>query len=548
MANQRDGRDAARISPGGGVQDDSNWAFGLVNSVTGDMVPGAFREPSAAPGPGRQVVFIDGNVPDAKLLAAGVAPGVTAVILDPNEDGVRQIAAWLARHDNGNFAPIDIVAHGSDGLLKLGTAELDAGTIGQYEGALATIGAALRPGGDIQLYGCDVAQDAAGGAFLKQLSQATGGANVAASSHLVGAAALGGDWSLNVDVGTIAVASPFTAATQSAFPDVLAAQSTDKIIFDASNGDIGPLDIGDRIEQISATGPTFVPGSTIDIADASQSRDSGLGNNTSGIAVDTALNEYFTAADNTSTHVLTIQRGNAVGAGSTLTTFSTNPFQDFNGTSSTVAAVGGLALDPLHGELYFAQAGVDASGKAVAAATGIYKVSIAGSTGTPVLFTPSTNTLFQPTALALDVKDNLLFFTDAFDSAESFGAFPSVNNLDVANLNTGAITVLHSFTTQEIADPNFILQGLAVDSANNQIYLTTANFGTNTSSDNAILKIPFTPSGSGNSATASIGAISTLYSGAGADVPQNIAIDVAQGIFYTAGQLTQTGTTFGAIF
>src|ERR1700722_11312587 len=191
MADNRDWRNASPLIAGSDSADNLAWTFGVVSATA----PAA--EPANAPI--QQVVFIDGNVPDAQLLAAGVAPGVRAVILNPDQNGVRQIAAWLTSHGVRNLAGIDIVAHGADGLLALGNSPLDSATIGQNQSELATIGAALQPGGAIQLYGCDVAQDAAGDAFLQQLSQATGGANVAASSGLVGAAAGGGSWALNVN-------------------------------------------------------------------------------------------------------------------------------------------------------------------------------------------------------------------------------------------------------------------------------------------------------------------------------------------------------------
>ena len=513
--------------------------------IGAEMAPGnEVPETGAAPS---QIVFIEGDVPDAEVLARGVTPGVRVVLLDPSLDGVRQIADYLTSHDIQNLAAIDIVSHGADGLLELGSTELNAATIGQYQGELAAIGAALQLGGAIQLYGCDVAQDAAGDAFLQQLSQATGGANIAAASHLVGAADEGGSWTLNVNVGTVTAADPFTATTQAAYPDVLPAV-TDKIIFLSSNDQAGSAAVGTRVEQISAQGGTFVAGSTVDIADGSQSKDSGLATTPSGFAVDTAQNEYFVAVDNPNTHALTIQKGTPLAAGSTLTTFYTIPLQDFTGSGSTVASIGQLALNPLAGELYYAQDGVDENGNAVPAETGIFKVSING--GTPVLLTPSSNSLFNPNAIALDVPANLLFFTDAYDSNESGGAFPSVNDLDVANLNTGSITVLMSFTTQSSSDPGFLLGGLAVDPVNHEIYLTSiANFETNTSTNNAIYKISFTPTGSGNSANASIGSISTLYSGTGAFQPNDIAIDPAQNIFYTSGgSIVSSGTTIGAIY
>ena len=473
---------------------------------------------------GRQIVFIDGSVPDAQMLAADVRPGVVAVLLDPGQDGVQQIADWLASHHAQNLAAIDIVAHGADGEVELGSTLLNAATIGDYLAQLAQIGAALQPGGDIQLYGCDVAQDATGDAFLQQLSQATGGANIAASSHLVGSAAQGGSWTLNVNVGTVDVASPFTATALSAYPALLNL-TNNQIFLTTWNGEVGANATGNRVEQIGVSGSTFISGSTIDLADASI--DSGMTSVTSGIAVNTALNEYFVAVDNPVTGVLTIQKGTISAPGS-LSTFYTVPFQDFTSGASTIAALGGLALDAQQGKLYFAQDVEDGTtGATIAGNTGIYEVSVSG--GTPILITSTSAGLQNPLYLTLDPAANLLFFDDAILAG---GGFPATNNLDAVNLTTGAVTVLHSFSS---SDPFFLLQGMDINTTSNTLYLTTGDFQNASTASNAILSIPFSVSGSGSTATASIGTISTLYSGSGAFQPSDIVIDPAQGIFYTTG-------------
>ena len=539
MANQR----TARTAPAPFTHDDMpgnlTWAFGMANAMTPDIAPGdSLNTPvqpallpvaAAAGGAVRQIVFIDGNVPDAQLLAAGVAPGVRAVILDPARDGVLQIAAYLASHSIRNLAAIDLVAHGADGLLELGNGQLNAATIGQYQAPLAAIAAALQPGGDIQIYGCDVAQDATGDAFLQQLSQATGGANIAAASHLVGSATQGGSWSLNVDVGTVDVASPFTAAAASAYPDLLGL-SANQIVFGLWNDGGGTLAAGNRAEQFGVSGATMISGSTIDLADGSQSNASVLsGSVITGAAVDTALHSYFLAVDDAVTHTISIQQGSITSGG--LTTLYTIPIPDQGGTGSTVGFLGGLSLDAQHGMLYYALSGQDLNtGLPVAAYTGIFQLGVTG--GTPTMLTSSSAGLTNPLYLALDTADNLLFFDDAILAA---GGFPAVNNLDEVNLSTGAVTVLHSFTTQSNADAGFLLQGMDVNASSHTLYLATADFSTAGTSANSILSIPYSVTGSGNSAQASIGSISTLYSGAGAFQPSDIVIDPAHGIFYSSG-------------
>src|SRR5580658_4992079 len=285
MADNRDWRKASTFFAGGDSPDNLTWTFGVASAT----VPAG--APTAAPANAatlQQVVFIDGDVPDAQLLAAGVAPGVRAVVLNPNQNGVQQIAAWLTSHGVQNLAGIDIVAHGADGLLALGNSPLDSATIGQYQSELATIGAALQPGGAIQLYGCDVAQDAAGDAFLQRLSQATG-ANVAASSGLVGAAADGGSWALNVDVGTIDVGGPFTSAAQAAYPDVLAAPPSGVLYIgsfnDESTGTINQVDALTLSAGVTPTG-------TNDIANSNSAGDAAIGSITA-VAIDPSRDKKF---------------------------------------------------------------------------------------------------------------------------------------------------------------------------------------------------------------------------------------------------------------
>src|SRR5215469_13483590 len=105
--------------------------------------------------PTSQIVFIDGSVPQAQELARDVGPDVVAVVLNADQDGVRQIAEWLTTHHVQDTAAIDVVAHGADGEIQLGNALLSAATIPQHLAQLAQIGNALQPGGAIQIYGCD---------------------------------------------------------------------------------------------------------------------------------------------------------------------------------------------------------------------------------------------------------------------------------------------------------------------------------------------------------------------------------------------------------
>ncbi len=164
----------------------------------GGLVP---PRPSEAGEPSTvTVAVIDAAVETPGAILAGFDPGTDVVHLDPNRDGVAEIAEALAGRTD--IDAIHIFAHGSDGAFDLGTASLTAATLGTHTPNLVAIGAALADGGDLLIYGCDIAATTNGQAFVDDLSRIIG-ADVAASIDDTGAAAHGGDWDLEYRAGEI---------------------------------------------------------------------------------------------------------------------------------------------------------------------------------------------------------------------------------------------------------------------------------------------------------------------------------------------------------
>jgi hypothetical protein len=229
-----------------------------------DAVPAA-RTPSSLASPRAfmpptQIVFIEANVPDAQdLLLFGVQPGVEAG-LDLAQDGVQQIATHLASHDIQSLAGIDTWA---DGAIPPGTAMLRSATLADYQPSRAQVGVVLTTGAAIQAGGCHVGQDAAGVAFLDLLSQATGGASIAAASHIVGDAADGSSFNLNVNVGA---SDPLNALQGGLALSVTCARLY-AVMFDADSAS------NTRLEQVAANSTSFVAGGSIDLADAASNND-----------------------------------------------------------------------------------------------------------------------------------------------------------------------------------------------------------------------------------------------------------------------------------
>jgi Ca2+-binding RTX toxin-like protein len=153
----------------------------------------------------RKALYVfDSGIPDLQKLLAGLGADQRVAILDSGSDGVLQLADALS--GESGLDAIHLFSHGSAGSLWLGSTVLDQANLSGYSAALAQIGSALSDSGDLLLYGCDVAQGNSGREFIEQLAAATG-ADVAASTNLTGATALGGDWVLEFSNGSVDTAT-----------------------------------------------------------------------------------------------------------------------------------------------------------------------------------------------------------------------------------------------------------------------------------------------------------------------------------------------------
>jgi hypothetical protein len=147
-----------------------------------------------------KILFVDSSLPDYQQIVSAAQTGVKVVVLDKNTDGIAQIASILK--DYHNIDSISIVSHGDTGVLVLGSAVLHNGDLTQYQSQLQQIGAALKPNGEILLYGCDIGAGTAGRSFINGIANITH-AVVAASTNDTGTAARGGDWNLEISTGTL---------------------------------------------------------------------------------------------------------------------------------------------------------------------------------------------------------------------------------------------------------------------------------------------------------------------------------------------------------
>ena len=190
------------------------------------------------------VLFIDARVADAGVFLTSASAGVLVVQLAPEGDGVQQIAAALAGLEG--LDSIQIVSHGASGQLQIGDTVLDAASLAFHAAALAEWGGALRAGGDLLLYGCDVAQGDTGAAFIDALAGLTG-ADVAASNDVTGSDLLSANWVLEAATGSIEAASAVSVQAQQDYAHTLA------LVNNGSNGTL-TFNTNSNVTLLNATG------------------------------------------------------------------------------------------------------------------------------------------------------------------------------------------------------------------------------------------------------------------------------------------------------
>ena len=203
---------------------------------------------NAAPAVSHQVVFIDPSVVDYQALIAGLPAGTQYVVLNANTDGFAQIEQYLQTHKGVDA--IHLISHGTDGEIQAGDVWLDAGDLSKYSAELTQIGALMKPGGDFLIYGCDVAQDADGQMLVQEIAALTH-LNVAASTDATGSAAVGGNWTLEYQVGTVTTPVILSAAAEQNYDHLLGVT-----IEDFTNADDVDFDSGE-VPSFTLDGLTY---------------------------------------------------------------------------------------------------------------------------------------------------------------------------------------------------------------------------------------------------------------------------------------------------
>jgi hypothetical protein len=422
----------------------------------------------------QQAVFIDSRIPDLQDLVEGVDPGTQVFVLDPASDGIEQIADILASNHLTNLNSIAILSHGDSGELELGSSFIADGDLVGHASALAEIGSALAPDGTIQLFGCDVALGANGQQFINDFSMFAGGAIVEAASHAVGAATLGGSWTLDASSNGAVPAdgTPFTPAALAQFDATLATTVQTEIWISVDGG--GPATELMHVDDTGAATPT---NTTVLWSPSSANRPTSV-SQLVNVAIDPTNETYFLAHANASNDANIIWKGsllseinNPTGTPSLTAVYSVAG--TVNGTAGT-GFITGLELDSANQQVYFTQR------------HDIRKVSYNGGTVT-TLATGGSNVFAD--GLALDLPHNQAFFFSnttfsTFDSHSNIVTSVSSNavyadlDLSLANSTPTHLKLLPA-DTHIAGGGDFpvtlgLITGIAVDTVTEKLYFVTA--------------------------------------------------------------------------
>ena len=151
------------------------------------------------------------------------------MFLNSDRNGIEQITEVLNQKP---YSTVHIASHGSPGCLYLGNSQLNLDTLNKYQQELATwlssssfipdpLCEAVSFRASLLIYGCNVAAGDAGEEFIDKLHNITG-AEIAASTTLVGNTAKGGNWELDLTTKTKDSKLAFTPETQAAYAGVFA--------------------------------------------------------------------------------------------------------------------------------------------------------------------------------------------------------------------------------------------------------------------------------------------------------------------------------------
>ncbi|AQS40086.1 protein of unknown function (DUF4347)/Outer membrane protein beta-barrel domain [Shewanella psychrophila] len=178
--------------------------------------------------PETELIVIDPAVHDPHMLYQalnakftqhlGLKNKTEIVFLRPELEPLQQIRNAIKI--TPNLSQVSIVSHASNGALFLSGKWIDKDYINQHEPMMNEIGASLKQGADLKLYGCNLASGVSGKSFINRVAELTQ-LDVAASTDTTGGVKQGHNWELEYQVGNIDSRSLFSEALPTSYSSTL---------------------------------------------------------------------------------------------------------------------------------------------------------------------------------------------------------------------------------------------------------------------------------------------------------------------------------------
>lgn len=170
-----------------------------------------------------EILFVDPLITDPNTLLKHLRSEVEAIVLNPDKQAVRQMAAALAGREGLNA--VHVVAHGAPGRVSFAAGDWSAETLEEAANEFSAIGRALAADGNLRLWSCHAGARAVGASFVAGLANAAG-ADIAAAITGVGQTGVGGSWKLVAGPSAGAPEPPLTVAGMARYAGVLAVEIT----------------------------------------------------------------------------------------------------------------------------------------------------------------------------------------------------------------------------------------------------------------------------------------------------------------------------------
>ena len=146
------------------------------------------------------LAIVDQSLQNYRKLLGNLPKDVEVILVSESDKGLAELRDKLSKYSG--VRRIHLLTHGTDGEVILAGVHLSEHNMTQYKSFWQTLRRSFASDGELLVYSCDLASGKKGQNFVRHLSKELS-ISVAASIDLTGAAAKGGNWSLEYVAGSV---------------------------------------------------------------------------------------------------------------------------------------------------------------------------------------------------------------------------------------------------------------------------------------------------------------------------------------------------------